>query len=505
MGLTAVDLILQTLRRAPASRRRRLESRLRVLAAGYGGSAQNDADIGEVINAVLHGLSGEPQIWQALAALRAVYPTVDEVIEARRVLSLDGPVAVVEPLLRWRARQILLDPGYNSDVEMVTDGLLVDLDHTAQASFFTGIQRVVRNLVREWGTVAELQLVGWTIDRKSLRRLHPRQIARVLDEDGRPPAKRDRRSRVVLVPSGGVYVLPELDFEPRAMLRLEALARFSGVRTVAIGHDCTPITMAETAPPGMPGVFSGYLSALRYFDQIITTSFAVKREFEGWKAMLGSVGIEGPSITLAGLPRVAQPSTADEIARVHALLSPDGAPVLLCVGSHEPRKNHISVLHAAELLWRDGLDFRLAFIGGNAWLSDEFSAFAAELAGKGRRVTTLSAIPDQTLWAAYRVARATVFPSLVEGYGLPVAESLASGTPVITTRFGSTAEITLGGGALLIDPRSPHDIADAMRLVIQDSSTRERLREEARRTPERSWTAYAHDVAALVAALGARS
>ena len=115
--------------------------------------------------------------------------------------------------------------------------------------------------------------------------------------------------------------------------------------------------------------------------------------------------------------------------------------MVLCVGSHEPRKNHLAVLHAAELLWREGVAFSLVFVGGNAWRAERFVDQGRAAAGGGRPIVSVRALPDDLLWAAYRLAHCLIFPSLNEGFGLPVAEALASGTPVVTSEFGSMQEI----------------------------------------------------------------
>jgi glycosyltransferase involved in cell wall biosynthesis len=82
---------------------------------------------------------------------------------------------------------------------------------------------------------------------------------------------------------------------------------------------------------------------------------------------------------------------------------------------------------------------------------------------------------------------------LIEGYGLPVAESLASGTPVITSDYGSMAELAAGGGAVTIDPRDVGDIEEQMRRLLEDDGLLERLRREACERDLGSWDAYARD------------
>jgi glycosyltransferase involved in cell wall biosynthesis len=169
-------------------------------------------------------------------------------------------------------------------------------------------------------------------------------------------------------------------------------------------------------------------------------------------------------------------------------------PLVVCVGTHEPRKNHLALLHAAELMWREGVLFSLALVGGRSWNDAGFRLALAAARERNRPVETVTSLSDRELWAAYRVARCTVFPSLNEGFGLPVAESLACGTPAVTSRYGSMAEITADGGAVLVDPRDDHDVAAGLRSVLTDDALLSRLRAEAAARPRRTWDDYSRDV-----------
>jgi glycosyltransferase involved in cell wall biosynthesis len=95
---------------------------------------------------------------------------------------------------------------------------------------------------------------------------------------------------------------------------------------------------------------------------------------------------------------------------------------------------------------------------------------------------------------AYRTARFSVLPSLHEGYGLPVAESLAWGTPVITTSYGSTQQVASSGGALLIDPRDDEALVHAMRRLLTDDHLLRTLQQQARNRPTRTWEQYASEL-----------
>ena len=170
-----------------------------------------------------------------------------------------------------------------------------------------------------------------------------------------------------------------------------------------------------------------------------------------------------------------------------------GRPLVLSVGSLEPRKNHLALLYAAERLWRDHLHFELLLIAGSGW-GDELPDRIAHLQAQGRPLSVRTDVSDAELAAAYRQARFSVFASLHEGYGLPVAESLAYGTPVITTNYGSTGDIAAAGGAILIDPRDDDALTDAMRSLLTDDHRLDTLRHQLHTRPTRTWEHYAHDL-----------
>jgi glycosyltransferase involved in cell wall biosynthesis len=138
--------------------------------------------------------------------------------------------------------------------------------------------------------------------------------------------------------------------------------------------------------------------------------------------------------------------------------------------------------------------FRLRFIGGSGWMSEEFDELADQLIAAGRDVRVERAVSDDVLEAAYGEASYTVFPSLHEGFGLPVAESLARGRPVVTSRYGATAEVA-AGRARLVDPRDDDDLLEALRASLLDPhgvpGAGERTSADDRTAPTESWEEYA--------------
>ena len=114
--------------------------------------------------------------------------------------------------------------------------------------------------------------------------------------------------------------------------------------------------------------------------------------------------------------------------------------------------------------------------------------------GASARVSISTTLTDAELASAYRQARCSVFVSMHEGYGLPVAESLAFGTPVIATDYGSTREIATGGGVLLVDPRDDEALVDGMRRLITDDDLLDSLHRQIANRPVRTWQEYASDL-----------
>ena len=123
---------------------------------------------------------------------------------------------------------------------------------------------------------------------------------------------------------------------------------------------------------------------------------------------------------------------------------PDGpradGDYVLSVGTIEPRKNLAVAVQAAELA---GVELRV--VGATGWGGFQVPGWVGEPS-------------DGELAALYRGARCLVFPSLYEGFGLPVLEAMACGTPVVTSDAGGTAEVA-GGGAVLVDPLDPEAVA----------------------------------------------
>jgi hypothetical protein len=434
------------------------------------------------------------RLWLSLAVLNADLPLAEDVLEAVRVARLDGPLSALVRAVAPSALSRVMSRTPFRRVEVVVGGLIVDVEETSRSHFSTGIQRVSRQVAAHWRLSPDVTFVGWHPTRVGFRRLTMSELDRAIAGEG---VDEDRsgapRTETVLVPWKSTYVLPELTLHPASLNRLTALARFSGSHTSAIGFDCVPVTSAETVDFNVAGGFAGNLSALKFFDRVAAISDAAAVEYQGWRVMLSGSGIAGPEVRAIDLPAEAVAPLDDDVVRVRELFAVGDDRIILSVGSHEPRKNHLALLHAAELAWRQGAKFSLVFVGGNSWRSQGFDTILAEYTAAGRKVASFTALPDNLLWAAYRTAHAVAFPSLNEGFGLPIAEALALGTPVLTSNYGSMAQIAAEGGAVLVDPRDDHAIAAGLVQILDDDALYARLRSEAKAHSTRSWEEYSRE------------
>lgn len=474
------------------SRREALQDRLVVLIKGLGGASDaHDRDTTSLLSAVVDLMApvDAPRAWLALAVLDGRLPDGDLVRATVRAAELEGVPAALRKAIWSGPLPRVLDSGPWRPVQVVTGRVVVDVHHTAQTGFATGIQRVTREVTRRWAAAHRPLSVGWSAGLDSIRALTPAEARRAFWGGPAVPVPIDDP---IVVPWRCTYLLPELAAEVDRTARLQAMARYSGSTFSVIGYDLVPVTTAETSHEGLVPGFARNLAAVRHARNVVPISEGAAGEYRGWRAMLAGTGLPGPAIRPVLLPAEAPPDDPNATAAARKRLLLGELPMVLVVGSHEPRKNHLAITHAAELLWREGLRFSLTFIGGNSWNSETFVAAIGKLQLAGRPVETISAADDELLWGAYRTARFTVFPSINEGFGLPVAESLASGTPVITSEYGSMREIAdAGGGALLVNPRDDHSLADAMRVLLTDDEVLNRLRSEATHRPLRTWDDYA--------------
>jgi glycosyltransferase involved in cell wall biosynthesis len=147
-------------------------------------------------------------------------------------------------------------------------------------------------------------------------------------------------------------------------------------------------------------------------------------------------------------------------------------PYILFVGTLQPRKNVVRLIEAFQLLTKHHPDVQLVIAGKKGWLYEEIIEKADAL---GKKIVRIDFVPDKDLPALYRNALCYVLPSLYEGFGIPVVEAMACGTPVVASNITSLPEVVADAG-VLVDPTNVQEIANGIRIAAFDEPLRKELR-----------------------------
>lgn len=250
------------------------------------------------------------------------------------------------------------------------------------------------------------------------------------------------------------------------------IPNFGKVPVVATIMDAIPLSHPEWGRMKLRAVKSAlWRRSAHWASHVITISEYSKQEIEQ------HFGIPGSKISVIPLGvderwfQSVAPSTMDETLQRYHL----PAHFFLFVGTLQPRKNIVRVIDAYRSL-PQGIknEVPLVIIGRAGWHCDDV-VDALNAAKYGPSVFWLGHVPNGDLMVLLKAASALVFPSLHEGFGLPVLEAFAAGTPVITSNGTSLPEVA-GDAALLVDPLDTASIANAMQRLLDNPELANTLR-----------------------------
>jgi glycosyltransferase involved in cell wall biosynthesis len=270
----------------------------------------------------------------------------------------------------------------------------------------------------------------------------------------------------------------------------QAVALSSAFATVAVLYDILPLLMPEmylSGPlrPAKTWRYQRQLARMRRADRLVAISQATKDD------AVRLAGFDAARITVVPLAvdrdafPAADPAAAGAyVARRFAVTR----PYLLFVGASDPRKNLDGLIVAYEMIAADR-DVDLVIAGQRPPNQPP-----APTAGRVHWVGHVSAADLAWLYSG---AAAFVFPTLYEGFGLPILEAMSAGTPVITTPLSSIPEVA-GDAALYADPRDPAALATVLGRVLDDAGLRAELRRRGFDQVGRfSWTRTADETLAV--------
>ena len=246
------------------------------------------------------------------------------------------------------------------------------------------------------------------------------------------------------------------------------LLPFEGPSVTTI-HDLSFLRYPETHPKERVDLLEKQLpKSIEQADAIITDSHYIKTEVQ---QMLG-VAEDKIHVVPLGVSNVYYPYSDEDNVKALRKYKLDKLKYLLTVATLEPIKNLNSLIDAYLLLpKKTRQEYKLVIVGARGWLSKDLLQRIEMLVKRGD-VISLGYIDSEDLPHIYSAAKGFVLPSLYEGFGLPILEAMAAGTPVLTSTSSSLPEVA-DGAAILTNANDIEDIAAGMVKLIEDQQWRE--------------------------------
>ena len=380
---------------------------------------------------------------------------------------------------------------------------LSDLVEFLQRSRYpTGIQQVqiaiAEALAREYvgGTLREKRLYFVYFDQEKHRwvpiaRGEVEQIIHLARQQGmsagdarafaaRIKARLSKKKRFAF-PSGCFLVNPGTSWGAlNYPLAIRDAKRRFAIKYVPFVHDCIPIVCRKLVDRSVACAFIAWIvSLLEEADIVLAISENTKRDLQKIAADLGMALPQCRTICLNGKETVSVDDAADSAGAAKLLHDNhlDDDPFVLCVSTIEPRKNHDMLFTAWAGLLAAGKSVpRLVCAGNSGWGNDGFYQRLEADPLLRERVLVMTDVPPQMLRLLYRHCLFTVYPSLYEGWGLPISESIAYGKVPLVSNVASHTE---AGGALAVyfDLNSEADLRSKLAMLIYDQQARRKLEE----------------------------
>jgi glycosyltransferase involved in cell wall biosynthesis len=284
-------------------------------------------------------------------------------------------------------------------------------------------------------------------------------------------------------------IIPEIT----PMLNAVGVGKSLGMHVAKIFYDMIPLKTPEFYEASTFRWLEDYWSTFAAADVVLPISNTVKFDLINWLLeRRRRVPFTQPSLLSGELPNIPRVTTRKR-AR-----PPERPFRLLATGSWEPRKNYPRMIRAVEAARKStGQDIRLTIVGRS--MDVEYPALQSEIRGLvsrlgGQALELHDYMSDPDMNHLFETTQATIFGSWVEGFGLPVLESLWRGLPCICHNGSALAEIAPGGGTLMVDMENEEAIADAIARLASNEALFERLSGESLVRPLRTWSDYGKDV-----------
>jgi glycosyltransferase involved in cell wall biosynthesis len=354
----------------------------------------------------------------------------------------------------------------------VSNSLLIDVGHTFFSGANTGIQNFVNGLATEvlrqkeetilfthseYGFVQlpfkpnnvkiKFNLMTRIVNNRKLIRRIKEVLPRFLFLKAKNLFIHLKQNAPLLIPVNSTILLPESILDDSTVMRLLALKKSDNF-TVTFIHDLFPLSNPQLVSEYSKSHASAISNIARASDLISCQTEAVAsavkffwKSIQGLEAKSESLPIKVHRRPILITPEIFKPMAIHKDKFLEKLeLDLKNTPLVLSVGTIEPRKNYESLLAAAELLWSQNQNFKLIIVGKLGWKTDNFDYIRRIIQSNKRDFQLLQNVDDFTLKFLYSKAKVFVFPSLAEGVGLPPGEALSYGLKPVCRPLPSMLE-----------------------------------------------------------------
>jgi len=360
--------------------------------------------------------------------------------------------------------------------------IFVAASHTAKSDARTGIQTVVRGLLSGLTRAnVDFRAVRWSAWRSAflpLNAKHSKRLATYVCITDRLPNRLH----------GSWLLLPEVIYR-NELHRVIAYAREQQMRVAAIFHDAIPISHPELVRPKAAKYHADYMTDLCNVDLLIPVSHSAADQF---RLFVEKRRLPFPTIYVC---TSAGDLFGEERLPAKAAVSSQAVNIL-CVSTLEPRKNHKTLLEAFELASAtlSQPELRLQLVGDRYEGADFVVEIVKAAMARNPNVIWHGKLTDHQMTNLYRECDFTIYPSVLEGFGLPIIQSLWNRRPCICANFGTMAETASGGGCLTVDIRDAEKLSGAIVALATRRDIRQKLVEEIERRHVKTWQEYATEI-----------
>ncbi|CAI2401172.1 D-inositol-3-phosphate glycosyltransferase [Serratia ficaria] len=325
--------------------------------------------------------------------------------------------------------------------------IMVDISVLVQHDAKTGIQRVSRSILYELlkNGVAGYEIRAVYFTQGECYRYANKFVKEHFGYDfGTDEPVLFTKGDILLVTDLTAHLFPELNVHLDSLRRAGAQAHF-------VIHDILPLRNPEWSIVDIQRAFPIWLKGIaEYADGVVCVSASVADDVRHWLKKNADEITINPALTIknfhlgadleASVPSKGLPANGEKLLKMMS-----SSPSFIMVGTMEPRKGHVQVLDAFERLWAKGEDINLFIVGKQGWNVDALCERMRNHPQKDKHLFWLHDISDEFLGKLYQQAKALIFASLGEGFGLPLIEAAQKGLPVIIRDIPVFREIAQDG------------------------------------------------------------